>query len=352
MKKVTVNTSTPYDILIERGLIDKSGELIRSVTGAKKACLITDSNVGAIYAERVTASLERAGFETALFAFPAGESEKRLDTVASMLSFMADFRMTRGDIVVALGGGVTGDMAGFAAAVYMRGVSFVQIPTSLLAQVDSSVGGKTGVDIPQGKNLVGAFHQPILVIIDPDTLETLSERFLRDGMGEVIKYGCIKDAALFRTLENENAFDIIEDIIETCVCIKRDVVDRDEKERGERMLLNFGHTLGHSLEKLYNFEGLTHGEAVAIGMVRLALAGEQAALTEKGTAERIKSLCERYGLPTSDPASSGELSELCKSDKKSGGDSVNLVLLKRIGESFIRKTPFSELESFIEPRDQ
>ena len=322
MKTVRVDTNTPYDILIERGLLDRSGELVRSVSAAKKACVITDSNVGAIYAERVLTS-------------PA------------MLSYMADFHMSRGDIVVALGGGVTGDMAGFAAATYMRGIKFVQIPTSLLAQVDSSVGGKTAVDIPQGKNLVGAFHQPCLVIIDPDTLSTLPERFVHDGMAEVIKYGCIKDERLFETLENENALDIIEDIIEICVSIKRDVVNRDEKESGERMLLNFGHTLGHSLEKLYNFEGLSHGEAVAIGMVKIAASGENAGLTEAGTADRIERLCKKNMLPTSDEASAATLAELCQSDKKAGGGSVNLVLLDKIGSSFIRKTPLSELEAFI-----
>ena len=347
MKTVRVDTNTPYDILIERGLLDRSGELVRSVSAAKKACVITDSNVGAIYAERVLTSLKEADFETELFTFPAGESSKRLDTVAAMLSYMADFHMSRGDIVVALGGGVTGDMAGFAAATYMRGIKFVQIPTSLLAQVDSSVGGKTAVDIPQGKNLVGAFHQPCLVIIDPDTLSTLPERFVHDGMAEVIKYGCIKDERLFETLENENALDIIEDIIEICVSIKRDVVNRDEKESGERMLLNFGHTLGHSLEKLYNFEGLSHGEAVAIGMVKIAASGENAGLTEAGTADRIERLCKKNMLPTSDKASAATLAELCQSDKKAGGGSVNLVLLDKIGSSFIRKTPLSELEAFI-----
>ena len=347
MKTVRVDTNTPYDILIERGLLDRSGELVRSVSAAKKACVITDSNVGAIYAERVLTSLKEADFETELFTFPAGESSKRLDTVAAMLSYMADFHMSRGDIVVALGGGVTGDMAGFAAATYMRGIKFAQIPTSLLAQVDSSVGGKTAVDIPQGKNLVGAFHQPCLVIIDPDTLATLPERFVHDGMAEVIKYGCIKDERLFETLENENALDIIEDIIEICVSIKRDVVNRDEKESGERMLLNFGHTLGHSLEKRYNFEGLSHGEAVAIGMVKIAASGENAGLTEAGTADRIERLCKKNMLPTSDEASAATLAELCQSDKKAGGGSVNLVLLDKIGSSFIRKTPLSELEAFI-----
>ncbi|MBQ7505618.1 MAG: 3-dehydroquinate synthase [Ruminococcus sp.] len=347
MKKVRVNTSAPYDILIERGLIAKTGSFVKNVSNAKKVCVITDSNVGAFYGETVVKSLKEAGFDTAMFTFEAGEKNKRLDTISAMYSFIADFNMSRKDLVVALGGGVTGDMAGFAAATYMRGINFVQIPTSLLAQVDSSVGGKTGVDIEQGKNLVGAFLQPILVIIDPDTLETLPDKYLSDGMGEVIKYGCIKDKELFETLENNNAYDIIEDIICTCVSIKRDVVERDEKESGERMLLNFGHTLGHSLEKIYNFEGLSHGQAVAIGMVKITAAGERAGLTEQGCAERVKALCEKYNLPTSDKASAQEIARVCQSDKKASGGYVNLVLLNSIGDSFIRPTKLSELESFI-----
>ena len=279
--------------------------------------------------------------------FPAGEINKNLNTVAAMYNTMADFRMSRKDIVVALGGGVCGDMAGFAAATYMRGIEFIQIPTSLLAQVDSSVGGKTGADIPQGKNLVGAFHQPSLVMIDPDVLGTLPEKYFCDGMGEVIKYGCIKDKDLFETLENKNAKDIIEDIIEKCVSIKRDVVSRDERESGERMLLNFGHTLGHSLEKIYDFEGLSHGEAVAIGMVMITKAGERAGLTEIGCTEKITALCKKYGLPTEDGADSGLIAQICAGDKKAGNGEVNLVLLKKIGESFIRKTPLDRLESFI-----
>lgn len=347
MKKVRVNTSAPYDILIERGLIAKTGSFVKNVSNAKKVCVITDSNVGAFYGETVVNSLKEAGFDTAMFTFEAGEKNKRLDTISAMYSFIADFNMSRKDLVVALGGGVTGDMAGFAAATYMRGINFVQIPTSLLAQVDSSVGGKTGVDIEQGKNLVGAFLQPILVIIDPDTLETLPDKYLSDGMGEVIKYGCIKDKELFEMLENNNAYDIIEDIICTCVSIKRDVVERDEKESGERMLLNFGHTLGHSLEKIYNFDGLSHGQAVAIGMVKITAAGERAGLTEQGCAERVKALCEKYNLPTSDKASAQEIARVCQSDKKASGGYVNLVLLNSIGDSFIRPTKLSELESFI-----
>lgn len=347
MKTVKVDTSSPYDILIGRGLIKNAGPLVKNVSDAEKITVITDTNVEKYYAESVVSSLKNSGFDTSLFVYEAGEKSKNLSTIEKMFSHMADFHMSRKDIVVALGGGVCGDMAGFAAASYMRGIDFVQIPTSLLAQVDSSVGGKTGVDIAQGKNLVGAFHQPVLVIIDPDTLSTLPEYYINDGMAEVIKYGCIKDCGLFKTLEEKNALEIIDDVIESCVSIKRDVVNRDEKESGERMLLNFGHTLGHSLEKIYNFEGLSHGQAVAIGMVMITEASEKAGLTEKGTLEKIISLCKKYNLPVSDNADVNEIINYCASDKKAGGGNVNLVLLRKIGDSFIRKTPLDELNGFL-----
>lgn len=347
MKAVKVSTGRPYDILIERGLINKCGELVRSVTKATKAVVVTDSNVEKIYAEKVMASLKNNDFDVELFVFEASEQSKTLDTIAKMYECFADFRMSRKDIVVALGGGVTGDMAGFAAATYMRGIEFVQIPTSLLAQVDSSVGGKTGVDIPQGKNLVGAFWQPDMVIIDPDTLSTLPQHFINDGMAEVIKYGCIMDKKLFATLENNNAMDIIEDIIFTCVSIKRDVVNADERESGIRMLLNFGHTLGHSLEKIYNFNGLSHGQAVAIGMVMITKATDKAGITPEGTAEKIEKLCLKYNLPVSDKASVKEIAETCATDKKAGNNGVHLVLLKEIGSAFTQKTELADLESFI-----
>ncbi len=347
MRTIKVQTGRPYDILIERGLINRCSELIKSVSNAQKVCVVTDSNVEKLYGEKVISSIKSSGFETELFVFPAGEENKRLSTIADMYSCFANFHMSRKDLVVALGGGVTGDMAGFAAASYMRGIEFVQIPTSLLAQVDSSVGGKTGVDIEQGKNLVGAFWQPNMVIIDPDTLSTLPEYYINDGMAEVIKYGCIKDKNLFETLENKDALSIIEDIIEICVSIKRNVVNADEREKGERMLLNFGHTLGHSLEKIYNYKGLSHGQAVAIGMCMITKASEKAGITEAGTADRIVALCKKYGLPVSDKADFGEIAKVCSSDKKTSGGAVSLVLLEKIGTSFTKPTALNELEKFI-----
>ena len=347
MKTVHVSTGKPYDIYIEKGVIDCAGEYAARLSSAQKVMIVTDSNVAPLYQWRVINSLSSAGFSVRTHMFKAGEESKTLDTVAEMYKALADFGMTRKDLIVALGGGVCGDMAGFAAATYLRGIDFMQIPTSLLAQVDSSVGGKTGVDLPQGKNLVGAFHQPVAVLIDPETLLTLPDQFIIDGMGEVIKYGCIKDAAFFGFLEKENALQHLDEVIETCVSIKRDVVSRDEREAGERMLLNYGHTLGHAIEKLLDFKGITHGMAVSVGMVMMARAGEAQGVTEAGTAARVEALCKKYLLPTEESFTFAELAKAAQADKKTAGDSINLVLLREIGDSFTKKLPLDELESFI-----
>ncbi len=288
MKKLTVNVGKTYEIIIEKGIMQECGAYIKKVSSAKKVCVITDSNVAPLYLDRVVSDLEKEGYEVFSFIFKAGESSKTTAVIVEMVEFLAEKGLTRKDLVVALGGGVCGDMAGFAAAVYLRGIDFVQIPTTLLSQVDSSVGGKTGVDLPQGKNLCGAFHQPVLVLIDPLALHTLSDHYFSDGMGEVIKAGCIKSAQLFEKIENKDVKENIEEIIFECVDIKRGVVERDEKEQGERALLNFGHTIGHGIEKLHNFSGVSHGEAVGIGMLMISEIGEKAGLTEKGTADKMQ----------------------------------------------------------------
>ncbi|MCR4925199.1 MAG: 3-dehydroquinate synthase [Clostridiales bacterium] len=347
MKKLTLNVGKKYDILIEKNLLDNCGKLIREVSKAKKAGIITDSNVGLFYAERVKESLEKEGFEVFIHIFRAGEQSKNFESIYRMLCFLAENTFTRSDIVVALGGGVTGDMAGFTAASYMRGIDFVQIPTSLLAQIDSSVGGKTGVDLPQGKNLCGAFWQPRRVIIDPEVLSTLPKAFFTDGMAEAIKAGCIKDKALFERLEKENAPDFIEDMIYSCVDMKRKVVENDEREKGERMLLNFGHTLGHAIEKYYDFKGLSHGQAVAVGMVLVTRASEKAGITEKGTTERLIELIKKYGLPFEDKAELAELLKITRSDKKMSNSGLNFVMLKEIGESFTKPLTVEQTEEFF-----
>lgn len=347
MKKLRVNVGAGYDIFIEKGLLSSCGEYIKNVTDAKKVCVISDTNVFPIYGDKVCQSIEEQGFEVLTYVFEAGEASKTTYTVISMVEFLAQNELTRGDIVVALGGGVCGDMAGFAAAIYLRGIDFVQIPTSLLAQVDSSVGGKTAVDLPQGKNLCGSFHQPVLVIIDPDTLDTLTPHFFSDGMAEAIKTGCIKSAPLFDRIEKEDAKDFIEDMIFDCVSIKAGVVERDEKEHGERALLNFGHTAGHSIEKLHNFSTISHGEAVGIGMVMITAAGEANGITAAGTSDRIAAVLKKYGLLTKDENSLSDIIENMNADKKRTSDSINFTLLRSIGDSFNQKIKYEEIPKFF-----
>ena len=347
--EMTVHTAKPYEILLERGLLSRAGEeCAKLFAPGARAMIISDSNVYPLFGEKVAVSLREAGFRVFSCTFPAGEQSKQLSTVEGFYRALAENHFTRSDFVVALGGGVTGDMAGFAAATFLRGIDFVQVPTSLLAQVDSSVGGKTGVDLPFGKNLVGAFHQPRLVLIDPDTLDALPPHFFADGMGEVIKYGCIRDKDLFENLEKQDVKEHLEEVIFRCVDCKRQIVEADALEKGERMLLNFGHTLGHAMEKLRDFQGLSHGEAVGIGMVLLSQAGEKAGLTQPGTADRIAALLEKYGLPTKTTDTPAELAAAASLDKKTDGDNLHLILLQSIGEACIHTIPAADLLGFLQ----
>lgn len=347
--KINVATSSPYSIVIERGCLQKAGELSAELfSPGARAAVVSDSNVLPIYGDAVVTSLRGAGFQVSAFSFPAGEESKRLSKIEKMVSFFVECGLTRSDFVVALGGGVTGDMAGFAAATWLRGIRFVQIPTSLLAQIDSSVGGKTGVDLPQGKNLVGAFHQPSLVLIDPDTLHTLPEAFFADGMGEAIKYGCIFDRPLLESIRDTDIRNHIEPMIAHCVDWKRQVVERDELDNGDRMLLNFGHTFGHALEKLHSYHGLTHGAAVGIGMVLMSRLGEAAGLTKPGTAEEIASVLQKYGLPVSDDIETDRLLEATLTDKKGRGDEITLILLREIGGGFLHRVSRETFQKLAE----
>lgn len=347
MKKLSVNVSETREseILIEKGLLAQVGELTKNVLTGKKIALVSDSNVYPLYGENVKNQLESAGYEVFTYIFAAGEKSKNPAELVKIVEFMAENGLTRDDGAVALGGGVCGDMLGFAAAVYLRGIKFVQIPTTLLAQVDSSVGGKTAVDLPQGKNLFGAFHQPSLVIIDPNVLDTLSNHYFSDGMGEVIKYGCIKSSSLFERLEKENAKDFIDELIYECVSIKRQVVQNDEKEHGERALLNFGHTCGHAIEKLWSFETVSHGEAVGIGMVMITKASEALGITEKGTAQRIEKLLLKYNLKTKDVHTDEQIIGAMSADKKRTGSGIKFVMLKSIGDSFINPVKYEDINA-------
>ena len=332
-----------YNILIEKGLLNKLGEELKNIYFGEKIFIITDENVDKYYGSKVKDELDKIGYKTRKMVLAPGEKTKSFSTLPSIYNELLDFKLTRKELIITLGGGVIGDLGGFAASTFLRGVSFVQIPTSLLAQVDSSVGGKVAVDLEKGKNLVGSFYQPKAVFIDPDVLNTLPEKFYKDGMAEVIKYGCIKDRDFFYMLKSlksrEEVMNNIEDILYKCCYIKKSVVERDEKDLGERMLLNFGHTLGHAIEKYYNFTGYSHGEAVAIGMYNISLKSEDEGITEKGVAEEIKEILINYDLPYKvDIKDNNKIIDTISLDKKNIGNVLKVILLKSIGESIIYDT--------------
>ncbi len=346
MKKVTVNASRVYDILIDNGILERAGELSASVISPCRAAILTDSNVAPLYAERLENSLKNAGFSPIRYVIAAGEESKNAENYLGFLSFLAQNRITRSDCLFALGGGVVGDLCGFCAATYLRGVEFIQLPTTLLAMVDSSVGGKTAIDIPEGKNLVGAFYQPSLVICDYSTLSTLPENIFRDGCAEVIKYGIINDKVLFDKLKSP-IMPQIGDIIEGCVKDKRDIVNADERDTGVRQLLNLGHTAAHSIEMLSNFE-ISHGSAVAVGIALITRAACNMGLCGSECLRETEEMLSRYSLPIRCPYSAHELSEIAFSDKKRMGGSINLVMPYGIGDSRLYKAHVDELEKIFE----
>lgn len=344
MRSVTVKTSATYEVLIGSGLLQKAGEAVKKVISPCKAAIVTDSTVVHLYEETVRKSLTEAGFSVCTFVFPAGEASKNIHTLSHLLEFLAQEEMTRTDMIVALGGGVTGDLAGFGAAVYLRGIPFVQIPTTFLAAIDSSVGGKTAVDLEAGKNLAGAFYQPKLVLCDTDVLQTLPEVVFADGIAEALKYGVLGDAALFEKIAGGDFRQDLEEIIETCVSMKRDVVEEDEFDTGKRQLLNLGHTFGHAIEQKSHFQ-MTHGHAVAIGMHLIAKAAEAKGIAEKGTAASIAKALEQNHLPKETEFSPTEVAEGTLRDKKRRGGTISFVFPKKIGDCEIVKIPVEEVEA-------
>lgn len=347
MKTVAVHTGTSYDITIKNGILDEVGEKLRALTAAKTAVIVTDDIVNGLYAERAEKSLQSANFQTHKFVFPNGERSKNIQTYAEILEFLAQNRVTRTDCIVALGGGVVGDMAGFAAATYQRGIDFIQVPTTLLACVDSSVGGKTAIDLTAGKNLAGAFYQPRAVLCDPETLSTLSPRLFSDGMAEVIKYGVIFDKAFFNFLSENEAKAHLETVIETCVKLKRNVVEQDEKDKGLRGLLNFGHTLGHAVEGCSDFS-VSHGSAVAIGMVLASRGAYRTGMTAEDCTVPLLEILQKYDLPTTTEYTAEQLLERALSDKKRDGGSITLVIPKALGDCVLHKINTDALLPFIE----
>ena len=345
MKKVRVNASRVYDILIENGILDRAGELSATVKKPCRTVILSDSNVAPLYADRLEASLSSAGFEPLRFVITAGEESKSAENYLSLLSFLAENRITRSDCLFALGGGVVGDLCGFCAATYLRGIEFIQIPTTLLAMVDSSVGGKTAIDIPEGKNLVGAFYQPSLVICDSYVLDTLPDTVFADGCAEVIKYGVINDRELYERLRDPIRPQI-EEVIERCVCDKRDVVDADERDTGVRQLLNLGHTAAHSIEVLSHFE-ISHGSAVAIGMAIIMRAAVSLGLCAEDELCDLIDMLKAYGLPVRCSYSARELAEIAMGDKKRTGGEITLVMPYAIGDSRLYRVRIDTLEDIF-----
>lgn len=338
--KLNVNLPhSNYDIIIEKNILENIDKEIKEVFKGNKIFILTDKNVDKYYGDKVLNKLINSGYDAKKMVLEPGEETKSFFTLPKIYERLLDFKFTRSDLIISLGGGVIGDLGGFIASTFLRGVSFIQVPTSLLAQVDSSVGGKVGVDLDKGKNLVGSFYHPKKVIIDPLVLNTLEDRVFNDGMAEVIKYGCIKDKNFFHDLlsykNKDEVMNNIEYIIYNCCKIKRDVVQRDEKDTGERMLLNFGHTLGHAIEQYYKYSKYTHGEAVAIGMYEITKISEELLETKKGTSKLIKEILIQYNLPYKMDLKLDDIRETIALDKKNLNKKLNLIFINEIGESKI-----------------
>ena len=348
MTTIHVTASRDYDVLVQPGLLDDAGAQIARVLGTgRTAAIVAGETVAGLYAGRLAASLTRAGFRAVTFTYPGGEHCKTLATYAALLNFLAAHRLSRSDLIVALGGGVTGDLAGFAAATYQRGMGFAQIPTTLLAAVDSSVGGKTAVDLPTGKNQAGSFYQPCIVICDPNTLETLPEEQYRCGCAEIIKYSMLGNAAFFEELYKTPVREQYEHVIEVCVQMKRDIVGADEYDLGRRRTLNLGHTFGHAVEQCSDFS-LLHGEAVAIGMATVTRAAVKRGICGEETLARLLDILHRYGLPTETGYELDKLYEAELVDKKISGGKMHLIVPEKIGQVRMETIPVEALRDWMQ----
>lgn len=344
MNTLTIRTVPSYNVLIDSGLLDRAGEEIARVIKPCRAVLVADDAVNALYGDRVQSSLAKAGFDVHRWTFAHGEQQKSLKTYQELLSFACSCSLTRNDIFVALGGGVTGDLTGFAAATYLRGVRYVQLPTTLLAMTDSSIGGKTAVDLPEYKNVCGAFHQPALVLCDPDALSTLSDHELNNGVAECIKHAVLADADLLPLLANtrENA----QEIIARCIAVKAHYVAQDEFDRGERQYLNLGHTVGHAVEALSGYT-MDHGECVSMGLIYATRIAQALGICDETVTERIVRAMMRVLLPMNCPFSAEQLYDMVLRDKKCMDGSITWVLPKNIGECVLYTAPVSELRHLL-----
>ena len=343
---IQVHTAPAYDVVIGPGLLNDCGDYLKPLLSGCRIAVITDDKVAPLYLETVLNSLRGAGFDACSHAFPAGEEHKTAATLLELLTFLAENLITRSDCLLALGGGVCGDMAGFAAAIYLRGIRCVQLPTTLLAAVDSSVGGKTAIDLPAGKNLVGAFLQPTAVLCDVSSFKTLPPACYVDGAAEAIKTGVLSGEELFSLAEKGGMGSDPADLIARCIRYKAGVVERDEREQGERRLLNLGHTVGHAIERCSHYT-IPHGHAVAAGLAIIAKAADRLGWSDTPVAPRISRCLLLHGLPTGSSFSARQLAQAALSDKKRSGDEITLVIPRRIGLCDQKKIPVSQLEAVI-----
>lgn len=345
MKKITVSASKRYDVVIDNGVLDNVGGYLKQYNISGKICVITDKNVDALYSDKVINSLSSQGYECVKLVVKGGEKSKSGKEYLSALEFLAQNRFTRADAVLALGGGVVGDLTGFIAGTFLRGIKFIQVPTTLLAFADSAVGGKTAINLESGKNLVGVFYQPEVVLCDVNAIKTLSNEDYACGMAEIIKYGMLFDSCLL-TLLNEGMDTNAKEIIARCVDLKRIVVEKDERDNGERQLLNFGHTLGHAIEKATGFK-VGHGQAVAVGMQIITAKAVEKGIVDGSVQQTLTNLLNKYNLPTSTEFSIEELYEITLIDKKRKGDEITIVLPTGLGKCELKKMTLNEWKEFI-----
>lgn len=343
---VPIHTGKPYHVHIGKSLLASTGTLAKEVAASCRAVIVSDSNVAPLYAQTVLDSLTAAGYTPCVYTFPAGEDSKSLSQLEALLEYLATEEITRSDLLIALGGGVTGDLTGFAASIYLRGIKYIQIPTSLLAAVDSSVGGKTAVNLKAGKNLTGSFWQPILVICDTTTFDTLSEACILDGVSESIKYGIIRDNVLFTEIARGGYETKREEIIAACVAMKGSIVAEDEFDNGVRELLNYGHTLGHGIEALSGFT-VSHGHAVAIGMCLAAKVSASLGLCGEDCKNEIIAAIEKLSLPTTTEYTVSSMLPVILKDKKRRGSTIDLILPRAVGNCVIHPVRVDLLEEIL-----
>ena len=345
MRTLQIASSHPYEVLIGSEILGDTGNHIKKIGEYPKVAVISDDVTGRLFGSTLKDSLTKSGIAACFFSFPNGEKSKNLDTLKQIYSFLVREEITRSDLIIALGGGVVGDITGFAAATYLRGVDYIQIPTTLISQTDSSVGGKTAVNLPEGKNLCGCFHSPKLVLCDTALLK--APFLIREGIAEVIKCGLLADPELFSMLENGAAETKLEELVTRSISIKGRIVAGDEWDRGERQLLNLGHTLGHGVEKLSGFT-VPHGIAVGIGLSMILSACAANGLLESSVLKRLHLLFERFDLPSVyEGATLSEIIEVAFSDKKRFGEEINLIICTGIGTCSIKKMPIIQLDAFV-----